>query len=78
MREVPATELTRNFRRYREIAQREPVTVNGHGRATGYFVSAVEYEELQRLKAVGAKQGGDRHDERGIRADGSGSHIPGA
>ena len=52
MREVPATEFTRNFGQYREIAQREPVAVTSHGRATGYFVSAVEYEELQRIKAA--------------------------
>ncbi|MHB1304548.1 MAG: type II toxin-antitoxin system Phd/YefM family antitoxin [Acidiphilium sp.] len=51
MREVPATEFTRNFGQYREIVQREPLAVTSHGRATGYFVSAVEYEEIQRLKA---------------------------
>ena len=51
MRKIPATKFTRNFVRYREIAQREPVAVTSHGRATGYFVSAVEFEELQRLKA---------------------------
>lgn len=51
MREVPATEFTRNFGQYREIAQREPVAVTSHGRPTGYFVSVVEFEEMQRLKA---------------------------
>ena len=51
MRKIPATEFTRNFGQYREIAQREPVAVTSHGRATGYFVSAVEFVELQRLKA---------------------------
>ena len=51
MREVPATEFTRNFGQYREIAQREPVAVTSHGRPTGYFISAVEFEEVQRLKA---------------------------
>ena len=51
MREVPATEFTRNFGQYREIAQREPIAVTSHGRATGYFVSAVEFEKLQRIKA---------------------------
>ena len=51
MREVPATEFTRNFGRYREIAQREPVAVTSHGRATGYFISAVDFEEMQRIKA---------------------------
>jgi prevent-host-death family protein len=52
MREVPATEFTRNFGLYREVAQREPVAVTSHGRPTGYFISAVEYEEMQRLKAL--------------------------
>jgi len=52
MRQVPATEFTRNFGLYREIVQREPVAVTSHGRATGYFVSAVEFEDLQRLKAM--------------------------
>jgi prevent-host-death family protein len=52
MREVPATEFARNFGQYREIAQREPIAVTSHGRATGYFVSAVEYEEMLRLKAI--------------------------
>jgi PHD/YefM family antitoxin component YafN of YafNO toxin-antitoxin module len=52
MREVPATEFARDFGRYREIAQREPVAVTSHGRATGYFVSAVEYEEMPRLKTL--------------------------
>jgi prevent-host-death family protein len=51
MREVTATEFTRHFGHYSEIAQREPVAVTSHGRATGYFVSASEYEELQRMKA---------------------------
>jgi prevent-host-death family protein len=51
MREVPATEFTRNFGHYREIAQREPIAVTSHGRPTGYFVSAVEFEEMLRLKA---------------------------
>ena len=51
MREVPATEFARNCGQYREIAQREPIAVTSHGRATGYFISAVEYEEMSRLKA---------------------------
>lgn len=51
MREVSATEFARNFGQYREIVQREPVVVTSHGRAMGYFISAVEFEEVQRLKA---------------------------
>jgi prevent-host-death family protein len=52
MREVPSTEFTRNFGLYREVVQREPVAVLCHGRPTGYFISAIEYEEMQRLKAL--------------------------
>ena len=48
---MSATEFARNFGQYREIAQREPVAVTSHGRAMGYFVSAIEFEEMQRLKA---------------------------
>jgi prevent-host-death family protein len=55
MVEVTATEFTRNFGQYREIAQREPVAVTSHGRATGYFVSAVEFEALQRIKALSGR-----------------------
>ena len=31
------------------------VAVTSHGRATGYFISAVEFEELQRLKALAGR-----------------------
>lgn len=55
MLEVPTTEFTRNFGRYREIVQREVVAVMSHGRPTGYFVSAVEYEDLQRYKNLAQK-----------------------
>jgi PHD/YefM family antitoxin component YafN of YafNO toxin-antitoxin module len=51
MREVPTTEFTKNFGRYREVAQREPLAVLSHGRPTGYFISAHEFAEFQRLKA---------------------------
>ncbi|HXQ66309.1 MAG TPA: type II toxin-antitoxin system Phd/YefM family antitoxin [Alphaproteobacteria bacterium] len=46
---VPASEFTRNFGRYRMRAQREAVAVSSHGRITGYFVGADEYEELKRF-----------------------------
>ena len=50
MEEVPATEFARNFCRYRELAQREPVAVTSHERVTGYFVSERDFEEYQKLK----------------------------
>lgn len=48
---IPSSEFSKNFGRYREIAQREPVAVTSHERITGYFVSRSEYEEYLRLKA---------------------------
>ena len=51
MSTVTATEFAKNFGRYRDEAQREPVAITSHGRTTGYFVSAQEFGELQRLRA---------------------------
>ncbi|TWB34333.1 type II toxin-antitoxin system Phd/YefM family antitoxin [Nitrospirillum pindoramense] len=48
---VTATEFAKNFGRYREEAQREPVAITTHGRTSGYFLSSHEYEEYKRLKA---------------------------
>ena len=54
MTKVAATEFARNFGRYREAAQHEAVAVVTHNRITGYFVSARDYDEYQRLKAGAA------------------------
>jgi hypothetical protein len=51
MIEVQATEFAKNFGRYKELAQREPVAVTSHGRTSGYFISEHEYLEYQRIKA---------------------------
>jgi PHD/YefM family antitoxin component YafN of YafNO toxin-antitoxin module len=48
---VPASEFSKNFGRYREAAQREPVAVTSHDRVTGYFVSGSDYEAYLRMKA---------------------------
>lgn len=47
-----ATSFAKNFGRYKEEAQREPVAITSHGRISGYFVSAHEYAELQRLRGL--------------------------
>ena len=47
---VPASQFTKNFGRYRMLAQRQAVVVSSHGQITGYFVGAHEYEELLKLK----------------------------
>ena len=52
---VPSTEFSKNFGKYREAVQREPVAVTAHERITGYFVSAGEYEEYQQLKSRASK-----------------------
>ncbi|HEV2553229.1 MAG TPA: type II toxin-antitoxin system Phd/YefM family antitoxin [Bosea sp. (in: a-proteobacteria)] len=49
MLEATTTEFTKNFGRYREAVQREPIAVMNHGRPTAYLVSASEYEQYQRL-----------------------------
>jgi len=51
MIKVTATEFAKNFGRYKEHAQREPVAITSHGRTSGFFIAADEYEELQRLRA---------------------------
>jgi PHD/YefM family antitoxin component YafN of YafNO toxin-antitoxin module len=51
MTAVTATEFAKGFGRYKEEAQREPVAITSYGRVSGYFVSAREFEELQRLRA---------------------------
>jgi PHD/YefM family antitoxin component YafN of YafNO toxin-antitoxin module len=51
MIEVQASEFAKNFGRYKELAQREPVAVTSHGRTSGYFISEQEYLEYRRLKA---------------------------
>jgi len=48
--DIPASEFTRNFGRYRMIAQREPIAVSSHGTVTGYFVAPEEFEAFQRFK----------------------------
>jgi hypothetical protein len=48
---VPAAEFTRNFGRYRMLAQKGAVPVSSHGQITGYFVPADEYEEFERFRA---------------------------
>lgn len=48
---VPAAEFTRNFGRYRMLAQKGAVAVSSHGHITGYFVPPDEYEEFARYRA---------------------------
>jgi len=47
---IPASEFTRNFGRYQMLAQRAPVAVTSHGRTTGYFIAADDYEAFKRFR----------------------------
>jgi PHD/YefM family antitoxin component YafN of YafNO toxin-antitoxin module len=47
---VTASEFAKNFGRYKEEAQRNPIAITSYGRISGYFMSAHEYQEYQRIK----------------------------
>lgn len=45
-RSVTASDLQKNFGRWNDVAQREPVQVVKHGRESSYLISADAYHEL--------------------------------
>lgn len=47
---VTASEFARNFGKYKEAAQREPVEITSYDRPSGYLISAADFEEYRRLK----------------------------
>jgi len=51
MTAVTATEFAKGFGRYKEEAQHKPIAITSYGRVSGYFISAREFDELQRLRA---------------------------
>lgn len=48
---VSASEFAKNFGRYKEIAQREPVEITSHNRPSGYLISEAEFDHYRKLKA---------------------------
>ncbi len=48
METVTASEFQKNFGAFKEIAQREPVTVTSNGRESVVLISATEYAEYQK------------------------------
>jgi len=44
-----AAEVARNFGRYKEMAQRAPVSITSHGRESLVLLSATEYARLKAL-----------------------------
>ena len=55
MTEVPATEFAKRFSRYRQAAQREPVSVTHHGRVTEVLISKHDFDDYMRLKAMATR-----------------------
>lgn len=50
MNAITASEFAKNFGRYKEEAQREPIAITSYGRLSGYFLSAHEYHEYERVR----------------------------
>ena len=50
---VTSAEMQKQFGRFRDIAQREPVTVTNHGRESLVMLSA---DEFKRLKALDTRK----------------------
>ncbi len=48
MPSVSSADLIRKFGRYRDIAQREPLTITNHGRESLVLLSSEEYQRLKR------------------------------
>ena len=51
MTAVSATDFVKNFGKYSEEAQREPIAITSYGRVSGYYMSAVEYREYERVRS---------------------------
>ncbi|PIR38093.1 MAG: hypothetical protein COV35_07590 [Alphaproteobacteria bacterium CG11_big_fil_rev_8_21_14_0_20_39_49] len=47
---VTASEFQKNFGQYKELAQREPVSVTSNGRESVVLLSATEYKEYEAFK----------------------------
>jgi PHD/YefM family antitoxin component YafN of YafNO toxin-antitoxin module len=53
MAKASASAVSKEWGRYSEVAQREPVAITSHGRESLYLLSAEEYH---RLKALDTRQ----------------------
>jgi PHD/YefM family antitoxin component YafN of YafNO toxin-antitoxin module len=67
-RAIPASEFTRNFGRYQMLAQRKPIAVTSHGRTTGYFIAAEDYEAFKRYRESRRSFGTDELSEEKAEA----------
>lgn len=56
MRTFSAADAKNRFGEVLDAAQREPVRIEKHGRATAVIVSEAEYEEIEALKLLNLRQ----------------------
>lgn len=56
MRTFSAADAKNRFGELLDAAQREPVRIEKHGRATAVMVSEAEYEEIEALKLLNLRQ----------------------
>lgn len=63
MRSMAAVEAKNRFGELLDAAQREPVTIEKHGRAVAVVVSAEDYKELEELKLISLR----REIEKGLK-----------
>jgi len=72
---ITATEFAKNFGRYKEAAQREPIAITSYGRTSGYFVSARKDGQFRERCVARRRFGiGGRHGPRRRGRDHRASH----
>ena len=64
METVTSSEFQKNFGAFKEIAQREPVTVTSNGRESVVLISATEYAEYKKYIEVKGTEVSDAFKEK--------------
>lgn len=72
---VDATTFRRDFGRYQDEAQREPVKVTSHGRLVGVFLSSHDLEHYENLKRREAKDRRTGRSQDGVEANQTADHL---
>ena len=72
---VDATTFRRDFGRYQDEAQREPVKVTSHGRLVGVFLSSHDLEHYENLKRREAKDRRTGKIQEGVEANQTAAHL---
>lgn len=68
---VTSAEFQKNFGRYRDAAQREPVSITNHGRESLVMLSAEEFNRLKALDTRRAYHPADLPEDRKEALDGA-------